>query len=152
MLLRTRITGIAAAGLLLSALCLLGGSLLHEQLLRQRLAASAQSAQAALWAEALAAALWAALRPGARLEAQRRAVLARLQQGRSDGLPPPEGRGQADGLQRVLDTLAQGDDEQRAAHAALQAYAHELLSVDFDGHMRAGIERIVRQCAQDELK
>ena len=55
MLLRTRITGIAAAGLLLSALCLLGGSLLHEQLLRQRLAASAQSAQAALWAEALAA-------------------------------------------------------------------------------------------------
>ena len=55
MLLRTRITGIAAAGLLLSVLCLLGGSLLHEQLLRQRLAASAQSAQAALWAEALAA-------------------------------------------------------------------------------------------------
>ena len=41
---------------------------------------------------ALAVALWAALRPGARLEAQRRAVLARLQQGRSDGLPPPEGR------------------------------------------------------------
>ena len=39
MLLRTRITGIAAAGLLLSVLCLLGGSLLHEQLLRQRLAA-----------------------------------------------------------------------------------------------------------------
>lgn len=101
---------------------------------------------------ALAVALWAALRPGARLEAQRRAVLARLQQGRSDGLPPPEGRGHADGLQLVLDTLAQGDDEQRAAHAALQAYAHELLSVDFDGHMRAGIERIVRQCAQDELK
>ena len=101
---------------------------------------------------ALAAALWAALRPGARLEAQRRAVLARLQQGRSDGLPPPEGRGHADGLQLVLDTLAQGDDEQRAAHAALQAYAHELLTMDFDGHMRAGIERIVRQCAQDELK
>ena len=101
---------------------------------------------------ALAVALWAALRPGARLEVQRRAVLARLQQGRSDGLPPPEGRGHADGLQLVLDTLAQGDDEQRAAHAALQAYAHELLSVDFDGHMRAGIERIVRQCAQDELK
>ena len=47
MLLRTRITGIAAAGLLLSVLCLLGGSLLHEQLLRQRLAASAQSALAA---------------------------------------------------------------------------------------------------------
>ena len=55
MLLRTRITGIAAAGLLFSALGLLGGSLLHEQLLRQRLAATAQSAQAALWAEALAA-------------------------------------------------------------------------------------------------
>ena len=34
MLLRTRITGIAAAGLLFSALGLLGGSLLHEQLLR----------------------------------------------------------------------------------------------------------------------
>ena len=55
MLLRTRITGIAAAGLLFSALGLLGGSLLHEQLLRQRLAATAQSAQAALSAEALAA-------------------------------------------------------------------------------------------------
>lgn len=97
---------------------------------------------------ALAAALWAALRPGARLEAQRRAVLARLQQGRGDGLPPPEGRGRADGLQLVLDTLAQGDDEQRAAHEALQAYAHELLTMDFDGHMRAGIERIVRQAAE----
>lgn len=55
MLLRTRITGIVAGALLLTVLGLLGGSLLREQVLRQRLAESAQVAQAAQWAEALAA-------------------------------------------------------------------------------------------------
>lgn len=55
MLLRTRITGIVAAALLLTVLGLLGGSLLREQVLRQRLAESAQTALAAQWAEALAA-------------------------------------------------------------------------------------------------
>lgn len=55
MLLRTRITLMAAGGLLLTALGLGGASLLREQLLQQRLAATAQAAQTALWAEALAA-------------------------------------------------------------------------------------------------
>ena len=54
MLLRTRITWIAAAGLLLTVLGLLGGSLLREQVLQQRLAQTAQAALAAQWAEALA--------------------------------------------------------------------------------------------------
>lgn len=54
MLLRTRITLMAAGGLLLTALGVGGASLLREQLLLQRVAATAQAAQAALWAEALA--------------------------------------------------------------------------------------------------
>ncbi len=104
----------------------------------------------ALWLSLLAvlglsmtAALAAALGPAARLEAQRRLALAHLSHGRSDALPSSDGGG--DGLQAVLDALAQGDEEQRAAHAALQAYASELLAMDFDGHLRAPIERIVRQ-------
>ena len=55
MLLRTRITWIAAAGLLLTALGLLGGSWLREQLLLQRVALAAQAAQSSLWAETLSA-------------------------------------------------------------------------------------------------
>lgn len=55
MLLRSRITLMAAGGLLLTALGLGGAGLLREQLLAQRLADTAQAAQAALWAEALAA-------------------------------------------------------------------------------------------------
>ncbi|MDR2300004.1 MAG: SpoIIE family protein phosphatase [Comamonas sp.] len=55
MLLRTRITLMAAVGLLLTALGLGGAGLLREQLLLQRLAATTQAAQTALWAEALAA-------------------------------------------------------------------------------------------------
>lgn len=55
MLLRSRITLIAAAGLVLTALGLGAAGLLREQLLAQRLATTAQAAQAALWAEALAA-------------------------------------------------------------------------------------------------
>ena len=55
MLLRTRITLMAAAGLLLTALGLGGAGLLREQLLLQRLAVTTQAAQTALWAEALAA-------------------------------------------------------------------------------------------------
>lgn len=54
MLLRTRITWIAAAGLLLTALGLWGGSWLREQLLLQRVAQAAQAAQTSLWAETLA--------------------------------------------------------------------------------------------------
>lgn len=55
MLLRTRIIVIAAAGLLLTGVSLVGGGWLREQLLAQRLASTAQAAQLALWADALAA-------------------------------------------------------------------------------------------------
>ncbi|MBW7899945.1 MAG: SpoIIE family protein phosphatase [Rhodocyclaceae bacterium] len=55
MLLRTRITLLAAGGLLLTTLGLGGAGLLREQLLLQRLAATARAAQTALWAETLAA-------------------------------------------------------------------------------------------------
>lgn len=55
MLLRTRITLMVAGGLLLTALGLGGVGLLREELLLQRLATTSRSAQAALWAEVLAA-------------------------------------------------------------------------------------------------
>lgn len=55
MLLRTRITLMAAGGLLLTALGLGGAALLREELLLQRLAATSRAAQTALWAEVLAA-------------------------------------------------------------------------------------------------
>lgn len=93
---------------------------------------------------ALAAALAAAFGPGARLEAQRRLALARLRQPPVGELPAPEGAG-ADGPQAVLEALAHGDEQQRAAQAALHAYARELLAMDFDGQLRAPIERILRQ-------
>ena len=54
MLLRTRITAMVATGLLLTALALLGGGWLHEQLLLQRISESALQADRALWAGALA--------------------------------------------------------------------------------------------------
>lgn len=92
----------------------------------------------------LLAALVAALWPGARLEAQRRQLLQRLQHAGADALPP-EGDAGSDGLQAALHALAQGDAEQRRAREALQAYAHELLAVDFDGQLRAPVERSLRQ-------
>ena len=54
MLLRTRITLMVAAGLVLAALGWTGSALLREQLLEQRLTAAVQAAHAALWEQALA--------------------------------------------------------------------------------------------------
>lgn len=54
MLLRTRITLMVAAGLVLAALGWTASALLREQLLEQRLTAAVQAAHAALWEQALA--------------------------------------------------------------------------------------------------
>ena len=54
MLLRTRITAMAAAALLLAALGWTGAGALREQLLEQRLSAAVRAAHAALWDQALA--------------------------------------------------------------------------------------------------
>ncbi len=53
MLLRTRITAMVAAGLVLAAVGWTGAAVLREQLLEQRLSAAVQTAHAALWAQAL---------------------------------------------------------------------------------------------------
>ncbi|MBW7899944.1 MAG: hypothetical protein H3C26_00575 [Rhodocyclaceae bacterium] len=105
----------------------------------------------AVFALALCAGLWAALGPGTRLERQRRAALAWLggevdadAAVRLEALAGGEG-----GLQPLLEALIEGDAEQRAAGDAVQAYAEELLAVDFDGAMRADIERIVRATTED---
>jgi len=109
-------------------------------------------AAAAVLALALAAGLAAAFGPGARLERQRRELLARLHPGlhpdsHSGAQPMPHtGLASEDGLRPALQALAQGDADAQAAREAVQAYAQELLAIDFDGQMRAGIERIVRDC------
>ena len=54
MLLRTRITAMVAAGLVLAALGWSAAALLREQLLDQRLTAAVQTAQSALWSQVLA--------------------------------------------------------------------------------------------------
>lgn len=112
---------------------------------------STDSVRTVLWAcavglvLALAAALVAACGPGARLERQRRAVLARLalqaqDSGDRGGVEGPLEHGP----QAMLVALDEGDAEQAVANQALGAYAQELLAVDFDGRMRADIERIMR--------
>lgn len=111
--------------------------------LRGGLARALWIAALAVLGLALAAALAAALGPGARLEAQRRLALERLRHPQAGDAPVPEGA--AEGPQAVLEALAHGDAQQRAARTALQAYAQELLAMDFDGRLRAPIERILRQ-------
>lgn len=105
-----------------------------------------------VWAVALACAVLAAWGPGARLEAQRRSIVAALQPGQGQALSTalPHSPDMGDGLQPVLELLAQQASAQRAAHEALHAYAQELLSMDFDGHMRARIERVLHQATHQE--
>lgn len=93
---------------------------------------------------ALAAALGAALGPGARLERQHQALLARLN---APAAPPVEPPARAEAPAPVLEALDQADAELQAAQESLRAYAEELLAMDFDGRMRADIERIVREAA-----
>lgn len=100
-------------------------------------------AAAAVLGLALCTGLWAALGPGARLEAQRRAALAWLRQG--PPADPPRDLAVAEGPQALLQALAQGNADWQAADEGLQAYAQELLAMDFDGQMRTDIERIVHR-------
>ena len=114
--------------------------------LRDGLGRALPLAALAVFGLALVAALAAALGPGARLEAQRRLALARLHRPHAAELPSPEGAG-AEGPQAVLEALARGDEQLRDARATLNAYGRELLAMDFDGQLRAPIERILRQAA-----
>ena len=112
----------------------------------QSLARAQALSAAAVLALAVGAGLWAALGPGAQLERQRRAAWAWLE-GRTGryvraGGPVPWRR-----VAALLEALAQGDAEQRAAQEAVKAYAQELLAMDFDGLMREDIERIVNPAA-----
>lgn len=113
--------------------------------LRQGQGQTLLQAVASVLGLALGAGLWAALGPGARLEAQRRAALAWLR----DGPPPqlPTDLADAEGPQALLQALVQGEEQVQAAREEVQAYAQELLAMDFDGQMRAEIERVVRETA-----
>lgn len=108
------------------------------------LARAAWCSAAAVLLLALCAGLGAALGPGARLERQRRELLARLHPGAAPA--PHTGLAGTDGLHPALQALAQGDADADAAREAVHAYAQELLAIDFEGQMRAEVERIVQDC------
>ncbi|MDR0216036.1 MAG: hypothetical protein LBJ15_18860 [Comamonas sp.] len=110
----------------------------------QSLARAQMLSAAAVLALAVGAGLWAALGPGAQLERQRRAAWAWLEGTAQADTPRLEILARGGGLQSLLEALAQGDAEQRATQEAVDAYAQELLAMDFDGLMREDIERIVR--------
>lgn len=76
---------------------------------------------------------------GRKLERQRRDVLLHLQ-GHAD-LPAEVTPA---GLQFLVEALKESQLQQDAAQHALEDYAQALLKMDFDGSMRADIERIVR--------
>lgn len=113
----------------------------------QSLARAQALSAAAVLALAVGAGLWAALGPGAQLERQRRAAWAWLGGGALADMSGLEVLCRGGGLQPLLEALAQGDAEQRAAQEAVKAYAQELLAMDFDGLMREDIERIVNPAA-----
>lgn len=93
---------------------------------------------------AAGAALLAGLGPGAQLEHERRAVWSRLGMAAAEDLAtgPAVATAARHGPQAVLQALATGEAAQQAARQALDAYAEELLAVDFDGQLRLAIERI----------
>ncbi len=95
-----------------------------------------------------AAAVLAGIGPGAQMERQRRQVMERLQRcSLDDSAPPPAAElddGDAGaGLPALARALEQGDAQLHAARRAVRDYAHELLAMDFDGRLRADIERCV---------
>ncbi len=109
-----------------------------------------QSAALVLLLSTLAALLVAA-GPGAAMERQRRQVLGRLELCSLGDAPPEDGEGAGDDARRGLPALAQalqqGDEQLHAARRAVRDYAHELLAMDFDGRLRADIERCVPDIA-----
>lgn len=105
---------------------------------------------AAVLALAMVGALAAALGPAAQMQAQRRQVLARLAGtapagGAAPGQPDDSAHtAGAHGLPALAQALARGDAQLQAARRSVQSYGQELLAMDFDGHMRAEVERIVQ--------
>jgi antitoxin component of RelBE/YafQ-DinJ toxin-antitoxin module len=87
----------------------------------------------------------AARGPGARLEREHGALQAGLQ-----GIPSPQPlplddtARTNDGLQQALQALEQGQQQVQEQQAAVNAYAQELLAVDFDHRMSAPIAQIVQ--------
>lgn len=112
--------------------------------LSHRLAQARLSALLAVLTLAACAGLWAALGPGARLERQRRTAEDWLDGKTATAAAQAAGQG---GLQPLLGVLIEGDAERRAERDAVRAYAEELLAVDFDGTMRADIERVVGEAS-----
>lgn len=76
---------------------------------------------------------------GRKLECQRREVLLHLK----GGMELPAEVHPA-GLQFLVEALKASQEQHGAAQQSLQDYAQALLNMDFDGSMRADIERIVR--------
>lgn len=110
-----------------------------------------QSAALVLGLAGLAAWL-AAAGPGARMERQRRQVLQRLHCASAELPPQAEPAGldavaAAPGLPALAQALARGDAQVLAARRAVQDYGQELLAMDFDGRLRADIERCLAACA-----
>jgi hypothetical protein len=96
---------------------------------------------------ALVAALAAATLVGRRLDQRRIEFLAHLDRNAGgnfirDAVPRVGGR---DDVARAYQVLRTGEARMVEARAAVDAYAEELLGVDFDGVLRARIERTVRE-------
>lgn len=89
--------------------------------------------------------------PGARMERQRRQVLQRLHCASAELPLQAEPAGldadAAPGLPALAQALARGDAQVLAARRAVQDYGQELLAMDFDGRLRADIERCLAACA-----
>ena len=90
---------------------------------------------------------WLAARgPGQRLERQRQQLQAGL-----DGATLPADTALPDtqhgGMARALHALAEGQQQVQEQEAAVQAYAQELLAVDFDQRLQAPVARIVASAA-----
>ena len=92
---------------------------------------------------------WLAARgPGQRLERQRQQLQAGLAAAhRMDNADGPASTALPDtqhgGLARALHALAEAEQQRHEQEAAVQAYAQELLAVDFDQRLQAPIARIV---------
>lgn len=85
---------------------------------------------------------WLAARgPGRRLESEHLALQAGLH-GHGQSLPLDYAA--SHGLQQALQALEQGQQQLLEQQAAVDAYAQELLAVDFDQRMQASIARIVQ--------
>lgn len=96
---------------------------------------------------ALIAALAAAFLVGRRLDRRRVEFLAHLDRNAGgnfihDAVPRVRGR---DDVARAFGVLREGEERRVEERAAVDAYAEELLGVDFDGVLRERIERTVRE-------